>query len=161
MPQYLMPQYLRPQYLMQSNTMKYVIVASLIAALAIVGTKFADADPPETQARSSISPLMQMKLEKSKSILEGLALEDYDAIARNANSLRLLSLEAGWNVLQTEEYAMQSREFRRATDMIADAAKEKDINRAALGYVGLTLRCVECHSYMRKHKVELMKLQSN
>lgn len=155
---------LQPPSLSQSNTMKNslksVLLASLTIALAVVGTSFAGADPPETQTRSSLSPLMQMKLEKSKSILEGLALEDYDAISRNANALRLLSLEAGWNVLQTEEYATQSQEFRRATDMISAAANEKDMGRAALGYVGLTVRCVECHSYMRKHKAELIKQNS-
>lgn len=72
-----------------------------------------------------------------------------------ARSLKLLSMESGWNVIQTEEYVTQSEDFRRATDMILQAAEEKDINRAALGYVGLTVRCVECHLYMRKHIKEL------
>ena len=44
---------------------------------------------------------MQMKLDKSKAILEALAMEDYKAIAKNSRALRLLSLESGWNVIQT------------------------------------------------------------
>lgn len=96
-----------------------------------------------------VKPLMQMKLEKAKKILEALALEDYDQIGRNARQLKLLSLESGWNVLQTEEYATQSRDFQRATSMISEAAKDRDIGRAALGYVSLTVRCVECHRYVR------------
>jgi hypothetical protein len=110
-----------------------------------------DTDPPHG---SGLTPLMQLKLDKAKAILEGLAMENYDSVARNAKSLKLLSMEAGWNVLQTEEYATQSREFRRASDMIAEAALEKDISRATLGYVSLTTRCVECHTYMRKHRTK-------
>jgi hypothetical protein len=108
-------------------------------------------EPAPQGVSRQLSPLMQMKLEKSKSILEGLALEDYEKIAKNAQSLKLLSLESGWNVIQTEEYVSQSREFRRAVDRIMAAAKEQDVHRATLGYVSLTMRCVECHSYMRKH----------
>jgi hypothetical protein len=110
-------------------------------------------------APSKVHPLMQLKLDRAKNILEGLALEDYDKIASNARALRLLSLEAGWNVYQTKKYMDQSRDFRETADLIADAASKKDISRAALGYVTLTVRCVECHQYMRTHKTELTTYQ--
>ena len=101
-------------------------------------------------SKEKLAPLMQMKLDRSKSILEGLALEDYEKIAKNARALRLLSLESGWTVLQTEEYTEQSKDFRRNAELIAEAGADKDLGRATLGYVALTVRCVECHSYMRK-----------
>ena len=141
--------------------MKYILGALLLTALAIAGARVSDADPPDQGSFHPVAPLMRMKLEKSKAILEGLTLEDYDAVAKNAKSLRVLSLESGWNVFHTEEYDAQSREFRRGADMIAEAAIDKDISRATLGYVALTVRCVECHSYMRKHKTQLMKLEPN
>ena len=87
------------------------------------GMTLSAAEPAPQGVSRQLSPLMQMKLEKSKSILEGLALEDYEKIAKNAQSLKLLSLESGWNVIQTEEYVSQSREFRRAVDRIMAAAK--------------------------------------
>lgn len=101
---------------------------------------------------NQLSPLMRMKLERSKAILEGLAMEDFDKISSSAQALRLLSLESGWNVIQTEEYATQSRDFRRTSQVIAEAARDRDLGRATLGYVALTVRCVECHSYMRKQR---------
>lgn len=140
--------------------MRYLIAITLIVASVFIWARASEADPPTAHAHGRVTPLMRMKLEKSKAILEGLALEDYDALARNAQSLRLLSLEAGWNIFQTKEYISQSSDFRRATDLIVDAANEKDIHRAALGYVSLTVRCVECHSYMRKHKVQLMNIDT-
>jgi hypothetical protein len=63
-------------------------------------------------------------------------------------------------VIQTEEYRKQSEDFRRACDSIERAAKAKDVNRAALGYVALTVRCVECHTYMRENKLQVAKLDA-
>ena len=148
--------------------MKRLFVLLLVAVL--VPLYSAQSDPPkpnpqETKAAAGdgkthgaastqLTPLMRMKLDKSKEILEGLTVENFDQIARNARSLKLLSMESGWNVLQTEEYANQSRDFRRTCDLIETAARDKDMGRAALGYVALTVRCVECHSYMRKQAAE-------
>ncbi len=121
-------------------------------------------NPPDTSGTpthsTKLTPLMLMKLEKSKEILEGLTLEDFDKIKSNADMLKMLSLESGWNVIQTEEYGAQSTDFRRAAELIAKAADEKDIHRATLGYVALTVRCVECHSYMRRHRSEQIKLKT-
>ena len=96
-----------------------------------------------------LKPFMQRKLDHAKGVLEGLAMEDFELIAREAQALSLLSLESNWNVLTTEEYIQQSSDFRRAVNVITEAAREKDVHRAALGYVNLTVRCVECHSYLR------------
>lgn len=108
--------------------------------------------------QENVAPLMRRKLDRAKNILEGLTLEQFDKIASNARSLRLLSMEAGWNVVQTEEYRKQSEDFRRACDSIEKSAQAKDIHRAALAYVALTVRCVECHSYMRENKIKLAGL---
>lgn len=79
-------------------------------------------------------------------------MEDYKSIARNSRALRLLSLESGWNVIQTPEYTKQSSEFKRSTDLITEAAEKHDLGRATLGYVALTVRCVECHIYLRQQR---------
>jgi hypothetical protein len=136
-----------------------VVVGIIAVFIALMMAKRIYGDDPNAEKSDespagTIMPLMQLKLEKSKAILEGLTLEDFDRISRNAKSLKLLSMESGWNVIQTPEYETQSRDFRRAADMIAEAAAEKDISRATLGYVALTTRCVECHSYMRKHRTQ-------
>ena len=130
---------------------KYLLLVALAAVVSALDVSLAvGQETTPVLAKEKLAPLMQMKLDASKTILEGLALEDYEKIAKNARSLRLLSLESGWNVLQTKEYAQQSTDFRRNTELIAAAAEEKDLGRATLGYVALTVRCVECHSYMRK-----------
>mgnify|MGYP001545661487 CR=1 FL=1 len=97
-----------------------------------------------------LEAFMQRKLDYSKFILEGLATENYEKIADNAGKLASLSLESTWNTINTEEYLTQSREFRRAAQRMAAAAREKNVDRATLGFVDVTVRCVECHSYLRK-----------
>jgi hypothetical protein len=94
---------------------------------------------------------MQQKLDHSKTIIEALALEDFDKLAKSAQALSLLSLESNWNVLTTDEYIQQSSAFRRACSVIQEAAHEKNVDRATLGFMDLTVRCVECHKYLRKN----------
>ena len=137
--------------------MKRLLALVLLVTLAAPNVRPADGDPPVEATPAQLPPLMQMKLERSKHILEGLAMENFQMIAKNARSLELLSMESGWNVMQTEEYATQSRDFRRTCKLIAEAASEKDISRAALGYVAMTVRCVECHAYMRKHRSDSIR----
>ncbi|QDV42724.1 hypothetical protein Enr13x_25740 [Stieleria neptunia] len=140
--------------------------ALLFALIAAVAMQSFHASPAVAQdpaggdrlAPDKIAPLMRRKLDRAKNILEGLTLEQFDKIASNARSLRLLSMEAGWNVVQTEEYRKQSDDFRRACTSIEKAADAKDIHRAALAYVSLTVRCVDCHSYMRENKIKLATL---
>lgn len=129
-----------------------LLLGSLAAALSVRGAT--EARVSQDQPRS-LDTFMRLKLEHSKEILEGLALDDHEKIAKHSQALNLLSLESGWNVVQTEEYLSQSRDFRNIAKSITEAAHEKNVERAALGYVALTVRCVECHRYLRKHHPEL------
>jgi hypothetical protein len=81
--------------------------------------------------------------------LENLALEDFQAISKNSQALSLLSLAASWQVMQTPEYAQQSLEFRRAADAMTEAARNRNLDGAALAYVEMTMKCVNCHKYVR------------
>jgi hypothetical protein len=93
---------------------------------------------------------MREKLKHSQEILEGLTVENFDQIAKNAQRLGLLSHAASWDVLQTEEYVLQSRDFRRAVDALGKHAKEKNLDGAVLAYLVVTMKCVNCHKYVRR-----------
>lgn len=106
-------------------------------------------EPLQVDENRQLKPFMQRKLDHSKSVLEGLAKEDFAMIIKNSQALSLLSQESNWNVLNTEEYLQQSRDFRRAVNVITESARNKNIDRATLGYIDLTVRCVGCHKYLR------------
>ena len=101
------------------------------------------------QEGQQVKSFMHAKLAHSQSALEGLAIENYDQLAKSAQSLTLLSEEAGWNVLQTAEYARQSDLFRRDTRALTDAARKHNLDGATLAFVRVTLNCVECHKHVR------------
>lgn len=123
---------------------KLSIVLGAIAAICIIFV-----DPGRSAPQLPISKFMRQKLEHSQKVLEGLALEDYDLIAENAESLAVLSQAAGWQVLKTPEYAQHSTEFLRLAKQLGEMAEKKNLDGAAFTYVQLTINCVNCHKYVR------------
>lgn len=117
-------------------------VASILT-LALVVARGWTAPP------NQVGDFMRLKLDHSQKVLEGIVLEDYEEISKNAQKLSLLSQASNWQVLQTEEYLQHSGEFRRAADAVSAAAKEKNIDGATLAYMEMTLKCVNCHKYVR------------
>ncbi len=93
--------------------------------------------------------IMQRKLDNAHSLLEALITEDFETLEDSAGALRVLSEEAAWFVITTPEYTERSTAFRRAVSEIEQSAKEKNLDRAALGYVDMTLQCVRCHQLLR------------
>ena len=99
--------------------------------------------------RNDLKDFMRLKLKHSQLVLEGLVLGEFDKIARNSQDLSLMSLAATWQVLQTPQYIEYSRKFRVAADALSEAARKKNLDKAAEDYNRVTLRCVECHKYVR------------
>lgn len=95
------------------------------------------------------SAFMRLKLEPAKSILEGIALNDFGTIAQSAERLRKLTLDEDWMVRQSQEYRRQSAEFQRAVSLIGRAASERNLDGATIAYLQMTLQCVHCHKMLR------------
>lgn len=93
--------------------------------------------------------IMQRKLDNAHAILEALITEDFETLEDSAGALLALSDEAAWFVLQTPEYNERSAAFRASAAAIEKAAKERNLDGAALGYVDMTLKCVQCHQFLR------------
>ncbi|MFM7136978.1 MAG: hypothetical protein ACKO1M_07905 [Planctomycetota bacterium] len=124
--------------------MRLPLVVAAVAALAIAGG--AANEPPQPDR---VAAFMRAKLGHADHVLEGLAVADYEMIERAAQELSLASLDSNWQVLQTEDYVRQSAEFRRACDSLKKSAQEKNLDGAALAWMDVTLKCVQCHKYVR------------
>jgi cytochrome c556 len=121
-----------------------VIVASLLLfALRTVSSSWAQ---PKV---NDVHNFMRAKLDDAKKVLEGLTVEDFDLIVKNAQEMSLLSEDSVWQVLQTPEYSERSAEFRRTANHLRDAGKEKNLDAASLAYLKLTMQCIDCHKYVR------------
>ena len=97
-----------------------------------------------------LAAFMQAKLAHAEKTLEGLAREDYDAVAKHSQAISLLCEDEMWAVLKTPEYQQRSDEFRRSVNAITDAARRKNLDAATLAYVDATMKCVTCHKYVRQ-----------
>src|SRR5262249_32038462 len=107
----------------------------------------------EPRKDETLSRFMRAKLEHSQKMLEALAIEDFEQLAKHGQEMSLLSQAEAWQVLQPREYLQHSVEFRRSADAVTDAAKKKNLDGAALAYMDMTLKCVNCHKYVRKVKM--------
>jgi hypothetical protein len=134
-----------------------VSVRTLVPALALFaagshGAARGPAEPPQKPDRK-VAEMMRKKLEHAQKVLEGVALGDFDVIGKNAKALRQISERAEWRVFPTPAYLLHSNEFQRAADRLAQDAADKNLDGAALSYVGLTLTCVKCHKYVREQRM--------
>lgn len=98
---------------------------------------------------NDVSAFMRLKLNHSQKVLEGVALEDFELIAKNAQQMGLLAQDENWQVLQTPEYRHHSADFQRIAADLTKAAQAKNLDGAAFAYVQLTMSCVNCHKYTR------------
>jgi hypothetical protein len=122
-----------------------------LAGLALAAT-FLAARGQETRQRTR-AEFMRLKLEYSKLVLEGLTLENYETIIKNARALKTLSEAAEWEVPtipNVGEYMTFTTEFQRLTDELVKKARDKNMDGATLAYLRLTMNCVNCHKYVRQ-----------
>jgi cytochrome c556 len=120
---------------------------TIIAALVMLGLLAGQSH--SQQKANKVSEFMKLKLQHAQKVLEGLVMEDFDTIEKNSQSLSLLSQAETWQVLQTPDYLQHSGEFRRAANAVTNAARDKNIDGAALAYLEMTMKCVNCHKYVR------------
>ena len=97
-----------------------------------------------------VAVFMRAKLDHSQHVIEGLAMEDYQEIYRAAHDLALASQASAWEVLLTEEYSRQSADFRRSCEALRAAARDENLDAAALAWMEVTMKCVQCHKYVRQ-----------
>ena len=123
-----------------------VIIAGVFGGM-LMG---ADCVLAQTKGEGELAAFMKAKLGHSEKLLEGLAREDFQLIAKHSQAISLLCEDELWAVLKTPEYLDRSNEFRRSVNAITEAARRKNLEAATLAYVDSTMKCVTCHRYIRQ-----------
>lgn len=121
----------------------------VLLVLAVAAMAGISAEEPAAPRPDEVAPFMRAKLAHAQDVLEGLSLGDFATIGRGAQELALASQAASWQVLQTVEYARQSAEFRRSCESLKNAAREENLDGATLAWMEVTMKCVQCHKYVR------------
>ena len=128
---------------------------AVVAGWAIMGTEKAVSQDqskkklPDAKRDLEQSTFMRKKLEASGQILEGLTTENAEMIARGAKTLVEMSAAEKWQVQHDVMYRQFSGEFQRSAKSLLDAAEKKNFDAAALKWMDTTMKCLECHKFVR------------
>jgi hypothetical protein len=125
------------------------IVGVILIGVTVGGFALYAQQQPLQPGTQRPRPFMRAKLTPAQEILEGIAVADFQSIIRNTERIRLLTLDENWMVRQTDAYRRQSEDFSRAVTNIQEAAKQNNLDGVTLGYMQMTLKCVECHRHIR------------
>ena len=124
-----------------------------VAIMAFISTTLAiylaRGDDGEAQALER-SIWMKQKLVASQNILAGLTKGDYEAIEKNAQSMLVVGYLEKWIRADTPGYRQMMKNFEYANKALTLAAREKNLDGATIGYVQLTISCVQCHKLVRE-----------
>lgn len=91
---------------------------------------------------------MRGKLASNQKIVEGLTTKNFELVAQGAAEVKELVKGQHWFVVDTPEYRRFSVDMELAAGQLHDAAKDKNMDAAALRYFGLTMNCLDCHRYI-------------
>ena len=120
-----------------------VVLAPMAIAVALLSVRGED----QTDRQASV--WMKQKLEATKNILGGLTKGDFEAIGKNANSMLAVGYLEKALRADVPGYRTFFGDFEYANKSLVAASKEKNIDKATLAYVQLTVSCVNCHKLIR------------
>lgn len=104
---------------------------------------------PAIKVDQAISTFMRKKLEMSNQVLEGIVTEDAALIRKGAEALGEMSKAEKWMVSNDVMYRQSNGEFQRSVEKLVEAAKKENFDQAALNWIDTTMKCIECHKFVR------------
>ncbi len=127
--------------------MRRITLAVVSVCLLGIAVTYAKDEPKDNEP----SIWMKQKLAYSQRILNGLAMEDYEMIAENANAMKGLSRIEGFVRGKTEGYRTHLKSFEFATNELIRNSEQKNLDGATLAFTQMTISCVNCHKEIRSN----------
>ena len=132
-----------------------LLIISLVCATAGVVWSQTASETRELQAmRARQSAFMRTKLAYSQGILEGLTLEKFELVSKNALQLRRMSEKGDWFQINNLEYKAATTNFYRQTDALFMAAAAGNLKSASDSYKNVIDSCVSCHAHFRGEQMK-------
>lgn len=107
----------------------------------------------EARPAAEQAVFMRRKLDASTQILEGLLTEDNQLVAKGAKVLLEMSNAEQWQVRHDPMYKQFSSEFQQSAKKLLESAEKEKIDEAALKWIDTTLKCIECHKFVRGTRI--------
>jgi len=130
--------------------MKLKLIFGLGAVVLVAWALASQISPAaEVRRRAETQTFMRLKMAWSQGILEGLTLEKFDAVSKNAIRMRDMTQSNQWFVLKQPDYLARTTNFQQSVDALYMAAVDKNLDAATEAYLKVTRSCVECHRLVR------------
>jgi cytochrome c556 len=128
------------------NAMDKVVIGGLL----LVWLWGAGVGAQDEQKKQEPSYWMKQKLAYSQQILNGLAQEDYELIAKSATAMKGLNTIESFVRQRPEGYRTQLKTFQFSVDELIRHAEDDNLDGATLAFTQMTISCVNCHKELRK-----------
>lgn len=132
-----------------------ILVAAIIVITVAYQVSPSDSDSgivtaaPARQQPGERQRFMRQKLSMVNKIVEGLATEDFDMVARGGKELAELAESAMWVSDRDPYYGHYSSNFQQAVRGLIDAANSESASKVTFAYVHVTFSCTACHQHVR------------
>jgi hypothetical protein len=124
-----------------------ITVLAAVLLMVVVTSARATTQTPAT------GRLMRQKLIHAQRLLEAITTSNYALLERETTGLVAIPQSPGWMVLNSPEYRKYSEAFRRASQALLDAAKNRDLDKAVGVYQDVTMSCYRCHQYIKNMRL--------
>jgi len=125
---------------------------AIVRLLQVVALVMTCGSAPAGQTAAT-ARVMREKLVHAQQLLRAIMISDYKLLEQESTALSRVTKTEGWNVLTSPEYLRQSAAFVRSMDDLVEAAKQRDLDAAAVGYTVMTMRCYQCHRYLKGTRI--------
>jgi hypothetical protein len=130
------------------SVLRYALCLALLAAVFLAGAPADEKPKPKDEPKKP--SVMQRKLAHSQKVLEALTTNNFKLLGTSADGLIECVQDETWKINETQKYLTYTNDFLRRAESLKKAAKERNIDAAALAYVDMTLTCVKCHQFLRE-----------
>lgn len=136
---------------MTTTTMIRAGLAGTLTATMLAVSLFAAETEPK---RADTQAFMRQKLAWSQVALEGLTLEKFDLVSKNALRMRNMTQSNVWFRMKQPDYMAHTTNYQKRVDALYMAAVDKNLEAATEAYTKVARSCVECHQLVRteQHK---------
>lgn len=126
--------------------MRPMKILTVIGFLALTGA--APSSPSTTQV------LMRQKLEATHGLLEGIVREDFTMIQKHAETLDNISKATTWHKQDDQSFLVRAKTFQNSVTFLSEQARAKNLEGVAIGYMRVTLDCMQCHNFVREGRAK-------
>ncbi len=130
---------------MKHNTIFRLILPALAMGTLVAAVVAAESRPRRTAMQS----FMRQKLVYSQGVLEGLSLEKFDLVSKNAIRMRDMTQSNHWSIVRQPDYMAHTTNYQKSIEALYMAAVDKNLEAATDAYLKMARNCVECHRLVR------------